>query len=280
MNQQTFMQQLEAALSRLPAAERQEILADYAEYFGDALADGRSEEEVAASLGDPQRLAREFQAKAKLQAWESRRSVGNLLGVIGALAGLGVLNFVLAIPFMFYLWFLTIGFVVSGFLFVGGVVLSGLWISNSLFDWPVIQPLLHQEQASAWVAKVPMGDLPQIDIRGEKGEKVVIHSDPATGTTRIEASGADGSVRLERHVDGTVSRLELSDDDGRVHLQGFDGLSDRGAVLGVGLGLLLAGGVGLTIAWLLARLTWRVLARFGRYQLALLSGERGGLGGA
>ncbi|MCW3481414.1 DUF1700 domain-containing protein [Neisseriaceae bacterium JH1-16] len=278
MNQQTFMQQLEAALAGLPAAERGEILADYAEYFGDALADGRSEEEVAASLGDPQRLARELQAKAKLQAWESRRSVGNLFGVIGALAGLGVLNFVLAIPFMIYLWFLTIGCVVSGVLLFAGVVLTGLWVSNSLFDWPVIQPLLHQEQAAAWVARVPVGDLPQIDIRGAKGEQVVIHRDPQTGTTRIEASGVDGSVRLERHVDGTVSRLELSDDEGAVNLQGFDGLPDRGAVLSIGLGLLLAGGIGLTIGWLLVRLTWRVLARFGRYQLALLSGERGGPG--
>jgi hypothetical protein len=39
-----------------------------------------------------------------------------------------------------------------------------------------------------------------------------------------------------------------------------------------GLALLLAGGVGLLIVVVLTRVTWRALARFGRYQLALLSG--------
>jgi len=278
MNQQTFMRQLEVALVGLPAAERQEILADYAEYFRDALADGRSEEEVAASLGDPQRLAREFQAKVKLQAWESRRSVGNLFGVVGAMAGLGVLNFVLAIPFMIYLGFLTLGFVVSCSLLFGGVLLTGLWASNSLFGWPAIEPVLfHHGSGVAWVASTSESAPPLVNIQGGQGDRVVIHRDTATGATRIEASGADGAVRLERSADGSISRLQLSGDDGVVELQGLGGLPDlpnRSILLVTGLALLLAGGVGLAIAVVLVRATWHGLARFGRYQLSLLSGER------
>jgi len=78
MNRDTFLHTLAQALSSLSAAERDEILQDYASYFADAQADGQSETDVVTKLGDPVKLARELIAQRRLGAWESRRSPKNL----------------------------------------------------------------------------------------------------------------------------------------------------------------------------------------------------------
>jgi uncharacterized membrane protein len=84
MNQNEFLQQLSLGLERLPVAEREDILSDYRAYFNDALADGRSEADVAAALGDPQRLARELMAERKLKIWEANKTPANLGQVLGS----------------------------------------------------------------------------------------------------------------------------------------------------------------------------------------------------
>jgi uncharacterized membrane protein len=58
MNRVAFLRVLRDGLAGLPAHEIDDILADYTAYFDEAHATGRSEEEVAAALGDPRRLAR------------------------------------------------------------------------------------------------------------------------------------------------------------------------------------------------------------------------------
>ena len=60
MIRREFLQRLERGLRLLPADRRAEILADYASYFADGVAQGRREEEVAESLGTPARLAAEL----------------------------------------------------------------------------------------------------------------------------------------------------------------------------------------------------------------------------
>ncbi|WP_052942292.1 DUF1700 domain-containing protein [Chromobacterium violaceum] len=136
MTRKEFLKQLEHALSGLRPEAAREILADYDEYFNDALADGRDEAEVVEALGSPQKLARELKAQTHYRQWQEHRSFANLSRVVMSIAGLGVLNFVLAIPFLVYLLFLTIGYIASiGFLMAGlAVVLA--WGSHSLFGWP------------------------------------------------------------------------------------------------------------------------------------------------
>ena len=59
MNRAAFLRRLSDGLAGLPAREAEDILDDYSAYFDEGFADGRSEEDVAAALGDPARLARE-----------------------------------------------------------------------------------------------------------------------------------------------------------------------------------------------------------------------------
>jgi uncharacterized membrane protein len=122
MKQDVFIEALRQELGSLPQQAVDEIIADYREYIGDALAAGRREEDVIAALGDPVKLGRELKAQANYRQWQSRRSVGNLIRVIVSISGLGLLNVLLLVPFMLYLVMLTGAYVVFTGLTIAGVV--------------------------------------------------------------------------------------------------------------------------------------------------------------
>ncbi|MFS0690949.1 DUF4097 family beta strand repeat-containing protein [Sporosarcina sp. 179-K 8C2 HS] len=60
MTEKQFINELENALKRLPADERNDILQDIREYFLNGRDDGKEDEEIAASLGSPAKIAAEL----------------------------------------------------------------------------------------------------------------------------------------------------------------------------------------------------------------------------
>ncbi|WP_427137723.1 DUF1700 domain-containing protein [Psychrobacillus psychrodurans] len=60
MTEQQFLNELETALMRIPAEERYDILSDIKEYFSNGREDGKSDSEIAASLGSPRDIAKEL----------------------------------------------------------------------------------------------------------------------------------------------------------------------------------------------------------------------------
>ncbi|WP_186157353.1 DUF1700 domain-containing protein [Burkholderia gladioli] len=136
MTQDAFIEQLRHELRSLPKHVVDEIVADYREYIGDALAAGRSEAEVVAALGEPAKLARELRAQANFRQWETRRSFGNLMRVFASIAGLGLLQLLLLVPFMFYLLLLTAAYALSAGLFAAGLAIVIVLGSHHVFGWP------------------------------------------------------------------------------------------------------------------------------------------------
>jgi uncharacterized membrane protein len=67
MNRDTFLSELRAALGRMQESEKREVLADYEEHFRMGMADGKSEEQIAASLGNPRLLGKSFAIDALLE---------------------------------------------------------------------------------------------------------------------------------------------------------------------------------------------------------------------
>ncbi len=57
MNKSEFIAAMEAQLIRLPKADRDDILNDYESHFVNGVAEGKTEDEVSAQLGDPVELA-------------------------------------------------------------------------------------------------------------------------------------------------------------------------------------------------------------------------------
>jgi uncharacterized membrane protein len=253
MKQDAFIQALRDELGgSLPKQAVDEIVADYHEYIGDALAAGRREEDVIAALGDPVKLARELKAQANYRQWQDRRSFGNLLRVVGSVAGLGLLNMLLLVPFMVYLLVLTAGYVISGALTVAGLVALVVFGGHHLFGTPslqghpvkidIVEPAAsatsaasasHPADANANLVNALdeihelriVGDRYVIDL-GEDSKLSMVTTHGAVemrkedGKLSLEAIGVDGSV-LTKADDGTYSiarddviALDLKSDSG------------------------------------------------------------------
>lgn len=128
MKRNEFIRRLKAGLKGMPQDDINEIVADYEEHFDAGLADGRSEEEVAAALGNPARLARELRFEAGFRNWEAGRSPSSAWGAILAFMGLATIDILILLPIVlpimgvvFGLYVATLAvFIAGGFVLIAG----------------------------------------------------------------------------------------------------------------------------------------------------------------
>jgi len=100
MTRAEFMGRLRRGLVGMPAAAAADIASDYEIHFEDGLAAGRSEAEVAAALGDPDRLARELRAEAGAQRWHQEKNPSAAVAAIFAVLGLGAISILFLLPIL------------------------------------------------------------------------------------------------------------------------------------------------------------------------------------
>ena len=98
MTRAQFLDTLRHRLRGLPSDEIDELVDDYASHFAEGLADGRSEAEIAAALGDPARLARELRAEAGLRRWETAQTPANFYAALAGFLALVAVDFVFLLP--------------------------------------------------------------------------------------------------------------------------------------------------------------------------------------
>ena len=98
MTRAEFMGRLRRGLVGMPTAAAADIASDYEIHFEDGLAAGRTEAEVAAALGDPDRLARELRAEAGAQRWHQEKNPSAAAGAIFAVLGLGAIDILILLP--------------------------------------------------------------------------------------------------------------------------------------------------------------------------------------
>ena len=135
MNRIDFLRTLHDGLNGLAKADIDEILSDYTAYFDEAHAAGRSEEDVAAALGDPGRLARELRAETGLRRWEHHNSLRNSATVLLALGGLAAVDLLFLLPLLIVvtLAMLVLGLVIFGLGLVGlGLLLSIVKVGHDI----------------------------------------------------------------------------------------------------------------------------------------------------
>jgi uncharacterized membrane protein len=121
MTRDEFIRRLTRGLDGLPQATIDEMVADYADHFEAASAEGRSDAEVAAALGDPARLARELKLEAGIKRWQEARSPSSAWAAVIAFMGLGAIDILILLPVLLPAVGVMIGlfFAVIG-IFVGG----------------------------------------------------------------------------------------------------------------------------------------------------------------
>ena len=125
MTRADFMSRLKAGLVGLPTTAAADILNDYHAHFDDGRDAGRSEAEVAAALGDPDRLARELKAEAGVQRWRQEQTPSAAAGAVFAVLGLGAIDILILLPLLMGVIGTLFGFFVAviAVFFAGGVVM-------------------------------------------------------------------------------------------------------------------------------------------------------------
>lgn len=125
MTRQDFIARLRAGLAGLAPTAIDEVIADYETHFAEALAAGRDEAEVAAALGEPDRLARELRAEAGLKRWEAERNPSAAASAVWAVLGLGAIDILILLPILLWIGGVLLAlFIAAGaFVVVGAVVM-------------------------------------------------------------------------------------------------------------------------------------------------------------
>jgi len=134
MTREAFLARLRAGLRGLPPQAVAEIMADYEAHFADGEAAGRTEAEVAAALGDPERLAREISAEGAMNRWRDERSPSSAASAVFAVLGLGAIDILILLPILMGVASAIVGLAVAVIVcfFAGAVVFA----AGPFFDPP------------------------------------------------------------------------------------------------------------------------------------------------
>lgn len=142
MNRDEYLRRLEQALARLSKEERDEILGDYAEHFAIGRENGRGEEEIAAALGDPQTIGREYAAVTLIRTAEDSPSARGMGRAIAATLGLGLFNLVVVVVPFIVLVCIILTILLCGFsLTCAGPMLTGSAVLILAGIFPMVLPV-------------------------------------------------------------------------------------------------------------------------------------------
>ena len=75
MNKTEYVTKLTNELGHMPYGDVKDIIQSIEEHFEEGISEGRSEEEIAASLGDPKELAAEFKDGVKFKQIMKKRKM-------------------------------------------------------------------------------------------------------------------------------------------------------------------------------------------------------------
>jgi hypothetical protein len=121
MNKQDFMTELEKHLKERNVSDFADILIDYEQHFLFKLADGYTEDEISAKLGQPLALAAQYTAYNQ----QKRKGRGGIR--FAAALGLFFLNMITSSAILAFLaWVIALGISTIGFLAAGLTLLAGL----------------------------------------------------------------------------------------------------------------------------------------------------------
>jgi uncharacterized membrane protein len=137
LNKKQFLKEVREELKELPKEDLESIMEDYEEHFEIGLSKGRTEEELAESLGDPKTIAKHAKAHFLVRRAEDKTSVSNFLRAIYATIALGFFNLIFVSGILLAASFLLFAF----FLASGAIVFAGITSIVSPFIAPYIETL-------------------------------------------------------------------------------------------------------------------------------------------
>ena len=140
MDKQAYLDALQKALAGLPPETVAKTLAYYEQRFVDGVMAGRTEQEIAADLGEPRKIAMTLRANVHMSAFEQKKTPVNAARMAVSVAGLAIFNLFMVVPAMVYAALLATIYVCAFSFYLSGIVItaSGLSGTNELvLDGPL-----------------------------------------------------------------------------------------------------------------------------------------------
>ncbi|WP_229509501.1 DUF1700 domain-containing protein [Massilia sp. CCM 8734] len=145
MGKLEYLDALRRAMAGISADTQAKTLAYYEQRFVDGVAAGRTEEDVAAELDDPKKIAMTLRASVHMHSFEQKKNPANLLRLLVSIVGLGIFNLFMVVPALVYAAFLAILYAAGLAFYVAGIAItaSGLSGANELvLDGPFREIIL------------------------------------------------------------------------------------------------------------------------------------------
>lgn len=164
MNKKDFMNELSNSLENIPCEEKKDILYDYEEHFRIARENGKTEEETAENLGDPNTIGKTYRANAAINKAETDKSAKHITGAVFAVLGLGFINLVFILgPYLGIVGVLLGLFAASFGLIIAGIVGIIAAIFQPILPGVISMPV---DQGAAIFAMVGIGCLGLLLLMG------------------------------------------------------------------------------------------------------------------
>ncbi len=131
MNKDSFLKEIKKQFLFLDKEELEDVLNDYAEHFAMGLEAGRTEEEIAASLGDPKTLSKQYLAEFRLEQAKNKATPGNIARALLAVVALGLFNVIVMLGPIMAIFSIFLA------LFIIALALLGSGIAMMIFALPL-----------------------------------------------------------------------------------------------------------------------------------------------
>jgi uncharacterized membrane protein len=134
MGKLDYLDALRRAMAGISADTQAKTLAYYEQRFVDGVAAGRSEEQVAAELDEPKKIAMTLRASVHMHSFQQTKNPAKLLRLLVSIIGLGIFNLFMVVPALVYAAFLAILYAAGLAFYVAGIAItaSGLSGANEL----------------------------------------------------------------------------------------------------------------------------------------------------
>jgi len=262
MGKYEYLEALKKAMAGLPPDVIARTLAYYEQRFIDSLAAGRAEDEIAADLDEPRKIAMTLRANAHMSAFEQKKSPVNAMRMMVSFVGLAIFNLFMVIPAMVYGAILMAIYVSAFGFYIGGIAItaSGLAGANELvlsgpFRHMIVLDDDSDDPAVSMQTKVSIG---------HTGIRVFQEPSPA-----LQAQLDEETSRSEQLLDSAEavagSGVRISTD--------FDSAS-RATQTAIGTGFVLLGIMLSLLSVVVTKFTVVGIKRYVQMNFALLKGER------
>jgi uncharacterized membrane protein len=139
MNKSEFIKILSNNLRNIPMNEKKEIISDYEEHFAIGLKEGKKEEEICESLGNPKLIAKQYKVDMMLKEAEKSKSITGIIKAIIASLSLGFFNIVFILgPYMG-----LVAVLISLFAAAFSITVSGIFMFIAILIQPLVSSFFY-----------------------------------------------------------------------------------------------------------------------------------------